>query len=304
MLATMTDSQRDRWSVKRFHHNGGSRPISTSRSDQALSNPSPRRLPSGLPKHAAKIFTTKPRTVSEVPISGQRYAILLANCHDLPSALTDTVQLAKMLVSKGYPTNRILPVIIDPPKDRRWHQADYPTGVIPYRVVGKDELWSLLGRIYTMLFGNGAVDLLFTVSSHGGTGLPNPKEADGYDEYITVDGVVVRDDELKQQVVDRLPSNVRLTLIVDTCSSGTMFDLPQVWSETAKDSRVVCVSACCDNQYAYDAVGSRFGHVGGLVNVTLEHLERSKDGTIMVSGLVAEAQKKFSRLQTVTVTMM
>ncbi|KIY48556.1 hypothetical protein FISHEDRAFT_73524 [Fistulina hepatica ATCC 64428] len=64
------------------------------------------------------------------------------------------------------------------------------------------------------------------------------KEDDGKDEYIyTQDGKFIKDDDLKERLVDQLSSQCCLWAIFDCCSSGTVLDL----ARTINDSKDVCV---------------------------------------------------------------
>jgi len=82
--------------------------------------------------------------------------------------------------------------------------------------------------------------LVFHFSGHGSQVLAPPdhvEETDGYDEviwpcdvqiYPDSDQVAnyILDDEIKIILVDPLPAGVRLTILLDCCSSGTGADLP------------------------------------------------------------------------------
>jgi metacaspase-1 len=82
--------------------------------------------------------------------------------------------------------------------------------------------------------------LVFHFSGHGSQ-LPappeHPEETDGYDEviwpcdiqaYLDKDEVTncILDNDIKEILIDKLPAGVRLTLLLDCCSSGTGADLP------------------------------------------------------------------------------
>ncbi|KAG0028737.1 Ca(2+)-dependent cysteine protease [Podila clonocystis] len=59
-------------------------------------------------------------------------------------------------------------------------------------------------------------------------------EADGYDEIIYPSDYlrsgIISDDEMYDLLVKELPAGVQLTALVDACHSGTMLDLPYVYS--------------------------------------------------------------------------
>lgn len=94
-------------------------------------------------------------------------------------------------------------------------------------------------------------------------------EADGQDEVLCpVDfssaGFIV-DDQIRADLIDKLPSNVKLLMIVDACHSGTMGDLRYAYKVDSsnaytvfgnyKDTKCKCVliSGCRDDQTSADA---------------------------------------------------
>ncbi|CAG8441988.1 10412_t:CDS:2 [Acaulospora morrowiae] len=72
-------------------------------------------------------------------------------------------------------------------------------------------------------------------SGHGGQQIdPDGDEDDGYDETIMpldfkTNGQII-DDEMHYIMIDHLPPGVRLTAIFDSCHSGTVLDLPYIYS--------------------------------------------------------------------------
>lgn len=75
--------------------------------------------------------------------------------------------------------------------------------------------------------------LFFHYSGHGGTAedvAPESDEADGQDETLVpvdyqTNGQII-DDEIHRILVAPLPSEVKLTAVMDCCHSGSIFDLP------------------------------------------------------------------------------
>ncbi|CAG8482681.1 6340_t:CDS:2 [Diversispora eburnea] len=73
-------------------------------------------------------------------------------------------------------------------------------------------------------------------SGHGGQQMdPDNDEDDGYDETIMpldfqTNGQIVDDVEMHHMMVDPLPAGVALTAIFDSCHSGTVLDLPYIYS--------------------------------------------------------------------------
>jgi hypothetical protein len=149
-------------------------------------------------------------------------------------------------------------------------------------IKNKSEFLTRIKEYASSLSGEGVVVL----SSHGYSGLPDHRqsESDGKNEYIRVHGQTVTDDELHDNLVQTIQHNVTLYAIVDTCSSGTMLDLPYSMStagvvEENKWScpgSIYCWSACGDRQSDPDDLSSRYGYSGGLSSVILDHVDWSQ----------------------------
>jgi hypothetical protein len=108
--------------------------------------------------------------------------------------------------------------------------------------------------------------LAFHYSGHG-TFMQdtNKDEKDGRDEAICLLDDNVIDDEIKQIMVDPLPTGVKLRCLFDCCHSGTIMDLP--WSarfngfltafqDENKDhyiKNILMISGCRDDQTSADA---------------------------------------------------
>lgn len=110
--------------------------------------------------------------------------------------------------------------------------------------------------------------LFFSYSGHGAyLQDQNSDESDKRDEVlcpVDCDQVgYIRDDDLKSQFVDKLPANVKLTVLIDACHSGTVLDLRYHYLKTKKPiinvkssdtkCQICMVSGCLDNQTSADA---------------------------------------------------
>ncbi len=91
---------------------------------------------------------------------------------------------------------------------------------------------NILASMEWLVAGAQPGDSLFMhYSGHGGTAKDETgDEASGYDQtLIPVDyetaGQIV-DDDINARLVQKLPKGVRLTAIIDSCHSGSVFDLP------------------------------------------------------------------------------
>lgn len=107
--------------------------------------------------------------------------------------------------------------------------------------------------------------VFFTFSGHGGQvkDLENGEEKDGKDECIYDANLFqLKDDDLYNLLVEKLPSGVKLIAILDCCHSGTGLDLPWAFtpfkgksleSGKATSKIVYCISGCRDSQTSADA---------------------------------------------------
>lgn len=125
--------------------------------------------------------------------------------------------------------------------------------------------------------------VLLLLSGHGfATGDTNGDESDHQDEAIMINKGLIIDDEIYSRVVSKF--NCDMILLSDTCHSGTMFDLPFVWScgnnvqglATIGDNeiypRVYSLSACSDSQLSMCDVGENTGFGGSLCTSLLNDI--------------------------------
>ncbi|KAM7263389.1 hypothetical protein ACFE04_001072 [Oxalis oulophora] len=113
--------------------------------------------------------------------------------------------------------------------------------------------------------------LVFYFSGHG---LRQPefdgKEGDGFDETICpvdfAENGMIRDNELYTTIVKPLKKGTKLHAIIDACHSGSVLDLPYVFSINRKrwekseatvvnneiEGLAICISACKDDELAAD----------------------------------------------------
>ena len=111
------------------------------------------------------------------------------------------------------------------------------------------------------------IRIFFSYSGHGAY-LPDHdrEESDGKDEVLcpvdcSMGGRYIRDDYLKKEFIDRLPGNVKLTLIIDSCHSKTMLDLKYSYKndsmienpDTATEAKCEAVVLCGSDDWTTSA---------------------------------------------------
>jgi hypothetical protein len=89
--------------------------------------------------------------------------------------------------------------------------------------------------------------VLVCISGHGyQTHNKNSEEKDSMDEYISFGSGIITDNVLYSLLVEKLLNKCnRIVCLVDTCHSGTMFDIDQ---KKVNKRNVFSLSACLDNQ--------------------------------------------------------
>jgi hypothetical protein len=128
---------------------------------------------------------------------------------------------------------------------------------------------NILNEITAILANAKSGDSVFiSYSGHGSNILDrNNDETDGRDEVIiSLDLKSITDDELRRLINENLKEDVTLFALFDSCSSGTVLDLPYQYldsmnydkfTENPKVSdtkgNVIMISGCTDNQYSTDA---------------------------------------------------
>ncbi|KAJ7268509.1 caspase domain-containing protein [Mycena rebaudengoi] len=178
--------------------------------------------------------------------------------HELRGCINDAKHVFSFLVRrKGYRPEDIVVLTDDSP-----HRRSQPTRqniIDAMRWLVRD------AHMHDALF--------FHYSGHGGqTPDLDGDEVDGYDEVIyPVDykrnGHIV-DDEMNVLMVKPLPTGCRLTAVFDSCHSGTVLDLPYIYSShgrlkgthvsararqrKATEADVISLSGCKDEQTSAD----------------------------------------------------
>jgi len=108
--------------------------------------------------------------------------------------------------------------------------------------------------------------LFFYFSGHGG----RSRGSNGHSFIWTTDDKKITGEELREILVDGLPSGCRLTAVFDCCHPGNILDLKYSYESTqdlkdddpttegeSTSADVVCWSACAENETASDAPFSK-----------------------------------------------
>ncbi|CAG8495002.1 10805_t:CDS:2 [Acaulospora colombiana] len=182
----------------------------------------PTEQPSGLPEeysYFVKPHKKEHRDPIPCPCDNRKRALLIGinyigTPHNLNGCINDVRNIKNFLIKYwGFPEENVT-VLTDDQKD--------PTK-IPTR---ENCIKAMKALVANPEKGD---------SGHGGQQVdPKGDEDDGYDETIMpldfqTKGQIV-DDEMHYIMVDSLPPGVRLTAIFDSCHSGTVLDLPYIYS--------------------------------------------------------------------------
>lgn len=151
-----------------------------------------------------------------------RYALLIGINYfgtqsELRGCINDCNNLEQFLLDRGYKEGEIVKMTDDIPES----SIDYPT---------YDNIINNFANILKFANDNPdkIVKLFVSFSGHGAQEIDyDGDESDGFDEVIcTVDNKIITDDTIRTLFINELPSNARLTVIIDACNSGTSLDLP------------------------------------------------------------------------------
>ncbi len=143
----------------------------------------------------------------------------------------------------------------------------------------KDEIWEGLN----WLRATGATTLFFHFSGHGtymSDDLASSDELDGRDEAIVASNGNIEDDALYKNFVAKLSADTTLYAIMDCCHSGTVLDLPWLFSidpvvectrthKAQPACRAVAISGCKDVGVSADAYNREEDHYEGALTAAL-----------------------------------
>lgn len=216
--------------------------------------------------------------------------LILCNSTNLYSAYCDAVNLYRQFSKLNVPTSNFR-IGFSVQSDKTKFIKKFPECIsVVFDMSNLTNLGNTIRQFCSLSFNC----LFLFLSSHGYSGKTESKtklfktESDGVNEYIVVNGNAWIDDDIHNCVVNiPLSLNKNVFALIDTCSSGTMLDLPwtfdgKVWKQennnnsNSKNSMVQAfsISACLDNQSSMDDISS-FGYGGGLTSAFLDWLSTS-----------------------------
>ena len=176
----------------------------------------------------------------------------------LNGCINDMKNLQQYLISNQYFT--LFEIVI---------MSDHQKGTLyPTKANIKYQLNELI-KFATSISPQHKIQLFVVYSGHGS--YIKDKSTDELDHKDEVwcpldhetNGYIV-DDELRLQFLNKLPKNVDLILLSDSCNSGTIVDLRYLYRLDANDTliinnnlietncNVICISGCQDNQVSED----------------------------------------------------
>ena len=201
------------------------------------------------------IAKPKPINIKKGLLIGLNY---VGTASELSGCINDTDNLKNLLTSKNYFKDNELILMRD------GDQGDlHPT---------KANIMKQLANLVTFANNNKNNNVLLFVaySGHGSyVADKNGDEADRRDEVICpldfqTAGFIV-DDNIRKLFIDKLPANVKLVMLFDSCFSGTVCDLKYAYKVDTNNTvsaamklsqtkcSVVMISGCRDTQTSADA---------------------------------------------------
>jgi len=189
-----------------------------------------------------------------------KYAVLIginyiSTPYRLYGCINDAIMMRKYLIEKrGYTSTNITML-----------RDDINTFVQPT----KENIINQLNNLINTANINNASEIMFHYSGHGSQIKDlNGDERDGKDEVIyPVDLKYISDDELRN-VIKKLNNNTKLYCVIDSCNSGTSFDLPYLFDQNNNklfmkennstkysellNKKIYFISGCQDEQSSAD----------------------------------------------------
>lgn len=218
-------------------------------------------------------------TVSNVSADGTKYALLIGinylsdPYNKLSGCINDVKNVKEMLINKfNYKLENM--VILTDDQDA----THMPT---------KQNILDNITKIVANLRKN---DVLYIhYSGHGGNVKSTDSDEDnnpdtpGQDDCLYPcdfnDNGIIIDDDLKANLVNKIPQGAKLVCIFDCCHSGSALDLPFLWkrdgefynvsSADKQSNDCILISGCKDNQTSSDSWNQERKEAGGALTMML-----------------------------------
>lgn len=226
-----------------------------------------------------------PNVVKKALLIGINY---IGTANQLNGCINDTTNLKNFLVNNKYYNESDLTMMNDTLKGDL-----YPN---------RQNILKQMNNLVTFAQANPTktVLLFLQFSGHGiNVRDTNGDESDGYDEAIVpVDydkaGLIV-DDDIRANLLNKLTSNVKLTVLCDSCHSGTILDLKynyfdgsKPYTTEVKITETVCdvvsISGCRDNQTSADTTISGTGQ-GAMTGAFIKNYKDEISYKNLISGM-------------------
>lgn len=193
--------------------------------------------------------------------STKKFAVLIGinyvnTQNELNGCINDAQHLRTLLIDKcGYRSENIV-MLTDDINDK--------SSIMPTH----QNIKSILNVMVDKAIAEGFTELWLSYSGHGSYVYDTSNdeaEADSHDEVIcpvdySTAGMII-DDYIYSNFVSKLPASTTLFSLMDCCHSGTICDLPYIYTNTLvtnnthkHDATVISISGCKDDQTSADAL--------------------------------------------------
>jgi hypothetical protein len=231
-----------------------------------------------------------------------RFALIIANCHNLPPAHNDILLSYRVLKQIGFDDSNIR--YLAPHYDSQYMDNIDPNKKVPRSLITATKTFSeyitgISKFMSKVIHVRGERDFFFALSSHGFQIPSNDLgEVDGLDEAIVVHGNVFKDDDFYNYLFRHLTSDTRAFSIFDTCHSGTMGDLnysngKKERSDKNTKASIISFSACSDSEVSWNATSEFNNTLGGTTFVSLyDHMLKHNNPYLNVHDYCAHASSR------------
>ncbi len=195
---------------------------------------------------------------------------------ELSGCINDSINLKQFMIAHDYFDDDEFTMLND-------HQQD---NLKPTRANILSQFKSIVDYANSPDNANKEVYLFISYSGHGSYLKDyDGDEEDGRDEVLCPidysNNGFISDDEIKNELINKLPSNAKLFVLIDACHSGTMCDLKYNYMVDKKSSyrtygdfndsncHVIMISGCRDDQtsadaYVYDTQEKHYEYQGAM----------------------------------------